>query len=119
MALQSKLKINHGLFAFSEFFRDSSKKNELFFDFAARKFGSLLTYSCFDYAAECGEQGLNDTAPFEYKSCTIHDAAFLMLVFFTELPVKHRALGIISAYRNRFLTFEQEHFNRISIKLKI
>ena len=73
----------------------------------------------FDYAAECGEQGLNDTAPFEYKSCTIHDAAFLMLVFFTELPVKHRALGVISAYGNRFLTFEQEHFNRVSIKLKI
>jgi hypothetical protein len=45
VALQSKLKINHDLFAFSEFFRDSSKKNELFFDFAARKFGSLLTYS--------------------------------------------------------------------------
>ena len=74
---------------------------------------------CFDYAAECGEQGLNDTAPFEYKSCTIHDAAFLMLVFFTELPVKHRALGVISAYGNRFLTFEQENFNRVSIKLKI
>ena len=85
-----------------------------------KKFLSLQRQNvCFDYAAECGEQGLNDTAPFEYKSCTIHDAAFLMLVFFTELPVKHRALGVISAYGNRFLTFEQEHFNRISIKLKI
>jgi hypothetical protein len=85
-----------------------------------KKFLSLQRQNvCFDYAAECGEQGLNDTAPFEYKSCTIHDAAFLMLVFFTELPVKHRALGVISAYGNRFLTFEQENFNRVSIKLKI
>ena len=85
-----------------------------------KKFLSLQRQNvCFDYAAECGEQGLNDTAPFEYKSCTIYDAAFLMLVFFTELPVKHRALGVISAYGNRFLTFEQEHFNRVSIKLKI
>ena len=49
----------------------------------------------------------------------MYGAAFLMLVFFTELPVKHRALGVISAYGNRFLTFEQEHFNRVSIKLKI
>ena len=31
-----------------------------------KKFLSLQRQNvCFDYAAECGEQGLNDTAPFE------------------------------------------------------
>jgi len=45
----------------------------------------------------------------------MYGAAFLMLVFFAELPVKYWALSVISAYRNGFLAFEQKHFNSISI----
>ena len=34
----------------------------------------------------------------------MYGAAFLLLVFFAELPIEHRALGCVSVYRDGLLT---------------
>ena len=49
----------------------------------------------------------------------MYGAAFLLLVFFAELPVEHRALGCISVYRDGLLPFEQEYFYCVAVRFEI
>ena len=49
----------------------------------------------------------------------MYGAAFLLLVFFAELPEEHRALGCVSVYRDGLLSFEQEDFYCVAVRFKI
>ena len=49
----------------------------------------------------------------------MYGAAFLLLVFLAELPVEHGALGSVSVYRDGILSFEQEHFYCVAVRLEV
>ena len=49
----------------------------------------------------------------------MYGAAFLLLVFFAELPEKHRALGCVSVYRDGLLSFEQEYFYCVTVRFEV
>ena len=49
----------------------------------------------------------------------MYGAAFLLLVFFAELPVEHRALGCVSVYRDGLLSFEQEYFHCVAVRFEV
>ena len=49
----------------------------------------------------------------------MYGAAFLLLVFFAELPVEHGALSSVSVYGDGLLSFEQEYFYCVAVRLEV
>ena len=49
----------------------------------------------------------------------MYGAAFLLLVLFAELPVEHGALDCVSVYGDGLLSFEQEYFYCVAVRLKV
>ena len=49
----------------------------------------------------------------------MYGAAFLLLVFLSELPVEHRALGSVSVYRDGLLSFEQKYFHCVAVRFEV
>jgi hypothetical protein len=71
----------------------------------------------FDYAAECGEQGLIDTTPFTNKE-SLHVA---LLLFSIAADKGAEEINIIQALSHNgylFFPFIHKHFSRIGIQFK-